>query len=176
MVLRQGENGKVKVQVQCRRVWIWPESFPKPLGVWLVISRLAHGKIKFSLSNAPVDTSWEELARRQGQRFFIERCFEDAKSDLGMAEYQVRKWRAWHHHMVMVALAGLFVMRERAEVGSSSPLTSVRDVVELIAWYFTAPRSQEEVVRIIHQRHARREKVRQSKLRLQREREKIDLS
>lgn len=87
VVLRQGENGKVKVQVQCRRVWIWPESFPKPLGVWLVISRLAHGKIKFSLSNAPVDTSWEELARRQGQRFFIERCFEDAKSDLGMAEY-----------------------------------------------------------------------------------------
>ena len=176
VVLRQGENGKVKAEVQCRRVWIWPESAAKPLGVWLVISRLAHGKIKFSLSNAPVDTSWEDLACRQGQRFFIERCFEDSKSNLGMAEYQIRKWRAWHRHMVLVAVAGLFVMRERAEVRDHSPLTSVRDVVELIAWYFTGPRSQDEVVQLIHQRHARREKTRRTKLRLQRKREKMDMS
>ena len=29
----------------------------------------------------------------------VERVFEDGKSECGMADYQVRKWSAWHHHM-----------------------------------------------------------------------------
>ena len=53
----------------------------------------------YCLSNAPLDTSWQELARVQAQRFFIEHSFCEAKSECGMASYQVRRWDAWHNHM-----------------------------------------------------------------------------
>jgi hypothetical protein len=32
----------------------------------------------------------------------VERAFEDAKSECGMADYQVRKWSASHLHMALV--------------------------------------------------------------------------
>ncbi len=38
-------------------------------------------------------------AEMEAQRFWIERAFEDAKSQVGMAEYQVRGWNAWYHHI-----------------------------------------------------------------------------
>jgi hypothetical protein len=41
----------------------------------------------------------------QRQRYWVERCFEDGKGQCGMADYQVRLWNAWHHHMAMVMMA-----------------------------------------------------------------------
>jgi hypothetical protein len=38
------------------------------------------------------------------KRFWVERTFEDAKGSVGMANYQVRGWLAWHHHMAMAQL------------------------------------------------------------------------
>ena len=49
----------------------------------------------------------------QRQRYWVERVFEDAKSECGMADYQVRKWQAWHHHMALVMMAMLFMLTER---------------------------------------------------------------
>jgi len=43
-------------------------------------------------------------------RYWIERAFQDAKGNAGMADYQVRSWTVWHHHMVMTMLAMLFIM------------------------------------------------------------------
>jgi SRSO17 transposase len=45
----------------------------------------------YGLSNAPLDTPWQELAQVQVQRFFIEDRFREAKSECGMADYQVRR-------------------------------------------------------------------------------------
>jgi SRSO17 transposase len=39
----------------------------------------------------------------------VEEFFEDAKSYLGMAQYETRSWVGWHHHMTLVGLAHLFV-------------------------------------------------------------------
>jgi len=41
-----------------------------------------------------------------------------------MADYEVRKWRGWHHHMALVALAMLFILKERVEHEESAPLLS----------------------------------------------------
>jgi hypothetical protein len=45
----------------------------------------------------------------QGQRYWVERVFEDAKGQCGLADYQVQGWLAWHHHVTMVMLAMLFI-------------------------------------------------------------------
>lgn len=161
--LRSGENGRVRVQFWARRVWIWPPSSEIPFELWLLVSEARDGKLKYSLCHSLQELSWEELATRQGQRYFVERAFEDGKSELGMADYQVRKWRGWHHHMALVGAAMVFALAERQRASPTSPLTSVRDVVELVAWYFEAERTPDQIVTAIRKRHLRRKQSMKSK-------------
>jgi SRSO17 transposase len=46
-------------------------------------------------------TSWERLADMQTQCFWIERSFQDAKGELGMADYEGRGWKGWHHPIAL---------------------------------------------------------------------------
>lgn len=110
IALREAENGTVSVEFWATRVWIWPRACEIPLGVWLLMSRRANGEMKYSLCKAPKETAHAQLATRQGQRHFVERVFEDAKSELGMRKYQVREWRAWHHHMALVGMGGYLLI------------------------------------------------------------------
>ncbi|MCK7494035.1 MAG: hypothetical protein MZW92_24415 [Comamonadaceae bacterium] len=71
----------------------------------LVRRELDGSKLKFCLSNAKPKASLRQLATMQASRHFVERAFEDAKSHCGMADYQVRGWNGWHHHMSLVAIA-----------------------------------------------------------------------
>lgn len=158
VTLRVGENGPVAVRLWAQRVWVWPPEEPRPRRWWLLVRADARGERKFSLSNAPAKTSLKRLGRLQGQRHFIERTLEDGKSQVGMGQYQARKWRAWQHHMALVGLAMLFVLEERLVRQETQPLLSVRDVVEMLDWYFRGPRSAPEVEaagRCRHQRRAR---------------------
>ena len=65
----------------------------------------------YYLSNALLDTPLKELLQVQSQRFFIEHSFREAKSECGMADYRVRRWDAWHHHMALVMLGTLFLIK-----------------------------------------------------------------
>lgn len=165
VLLRNAENGRVTVKFWSRRVWIWPPRSEIPFELWLLVSEARDGKLKFSLAHSRTDLSPEQLAIRQGQRYFVERALEDGKSELGMADYQVRKWRGWHHHMALVGAAITFTLGERQRTSPTSPLTSVRDVVEMVAWYFEAERTPDQVVEVIHKRHQRRMRAMKSKQR-----------
>jgi SRSO17 transposase len=68
----------------------------------------------------------------------VERCFQDAKTSVGMADYQARGWIAWHHHMALVMLAMLFVVRERKLHEREIELLSYQDIIELLNVYETA--------------------------------------
>lgn len=160
--LRDGENGPVRVKVWGRRVWVWPEGQAEPRVWWLVMREDGEGEIKYTLINGPATISLEELAILQGGRHFVERTFEDAKSHVGMGDYQVRKWLGWHHHMALVGLAMLFVLEERLLAAKEYPLLSVRDVVELMSWYFMKHPSLEELVEAMGRRHRRRRQVMQA--------------
>jgi SRSO17 transposase len=159
VTLRSGENGPVRVKVWARRVWVWPAGQSEPRCWWLVVRIDRQGEIKHTLINAPATTALEELAVLQGGRHFVERAFEDAKSHVGMSDYQVRKWLGWHHHMALVGLAMLFVLQERLLAAQEHPLLSVRDVVELMSWYFLEHPSLERVMEVMRRRHRRREQI-----------------
>ncbi len=86
------------------------------------------GDIKFSLSNGRIDQcSLKQYAWFQSQRYWVERCFEDAKNELGLSDYQVRKWLSWQHHHSLVLMACLFIMKLKLENKIDYPLLSVRD-------------------------------------------------
>ncbi|MHA3770236.1 hypothetical protein ACXR0O_01710 [Verrucomicrobiota bacterium sgz303538] len=74
------------------------------------------------------------MAYMQAQRFWIERAVQDGKSELGMDQYEVRTWRGWHHHMALVCLAMLFLLKERIAAVDHTPFLTARDIVELLAF------------------------------------------
>jgi hypothetical protein len=94
----------------------------------------------------------------QGQRFWIERAFEDCKGSLGMSEYQLRKWRGWHHHMTLVLMAKLFLLREQIHNADAYPLLSCQDVVSMLAFYLPKRDvTENEMFRQLKTRHRKRQ-------------------
>jgi len=158
LTVRQTTKGPLRVQLWVRRVWLWDPRHDAPARErLLVVRREADGTHKYSLSNAPAETPWERLGYMQGQRFFIERAFQDAKSELGLAHYEVRGWRGWHHHMALCCLALLFTLKERLACAEAIPLLSVRDLVELLAFYLPRrSRDPTAVLANLRTRHAAR--------------------
>jgi len=64
--------------------------------------------------------------RLQGHyRWLIEECFQQAKTETGLDQYQVRSWRAWYAHITlsMLALAWLAAARAQAQEKGSAPAT-----------------------------------------------------
>ena len=171
VAVRPGTKGEVRVEALQGRVWLWDGSEPKARCWHVVAIREVSSPetIKYVLSNASAETSLERLVQMQRQRFWIERSFEDAKSESGLADYQVRNWRAWHHHMALVMMAMLFMLEEKLSHKESHPLLSCADIEVLLAHFL--PRRDvtvEEVVRQMEARHEARQKAIDSAYRRQR--------
>ncbi len=77
----------------------------------------------FYLTLAPTATTLAELVRVAGMRWTIESCFEAAKGEVGLDEYEVRSWTGWHRHitLAMLAHAYLAVLRQTAAGGKIGP-------------------------------------------------------
>ncbi len=62
-----------------------------------------------------------DLARVAGRRWLVEECFEAAKQEVGLADYEVRSWRGWHRHvtLAMLALALLAGLRARLNAAAA---------------------------------------------------------
>src|SRR5437868_3673915 len=77
---------------------------------------------------APAGSRLLDLARAAGRRWLVEECFEAAKQEVGLADYEVRSWRGWHRHvtLAMLALAPLAGLRARLNriKGAPEPLAS----------------------------------------------------
>jgi SRSO17 transposase len=160
LLLRQSTRGPLRAKIWVKEVWQWEPTDPQARHRRLVVRQEQDGTLKYSLSNAAPETSWERLAYMQTQRFWIERAFQDAKSELGMADYEVRGWKGWHHHIALVCLALIFTLKERMAQAESIPLLSVRDIVELLEIYLPRrSRDPAEVLAVMSRRHRARQKA-----------------
>ena len=159
VTLRDSTKGKLRIEVVHQRVWLWDGREPQAREWHLVVRREveAPNRIKYSVSNAAPDLPMRTLASAQGQRFWVERCFQDAKSHIGMDDYQARGWTAWHHHMALVMMAMLFMLRERIEHHKELPLLSCADLEILLAKFLPRrDRDPDEVIRQMTVRHEKR--------------------
>ncbi len=77
-------------------------------------------KLTYYLTFAPEGTPLSTLVRIAGTRWTVESCFEAAKGEVGLDQYEVRTWTAWHRHvtLAMFALAFLTVARAAAIGGT----------------------------------------------------------
>ncbi len=157
--LRDTTRGSLKVRALRFPVYVWDGESEKACRFFVLATQTLGPKAetKISLCNAPETMELKTLAWMQLQRYWVERAFEDAKGECGMADYQVRKWSAWHHHMALVMMAMLFMLSERIRHKDTYPLLSCSDIEELLSRFL--PRrdvTREEVIRQLEYRHRKR--------------------
>jgi SRSO17 transposase len=78
----------------------------------LIIARnVLSGETKLFVSNAPPRVPLAQLLRVAFTRWAVERCFEDAKGELGFSHFEVRNYRSLMRHMTLTAVSFLFLAR-----------------------------------------------------------------
>ncbi|WP_406137196.1 IS701 family transposase [Streptomyces anulatus] len=65
--------------------------------------------IAYHLAHAPVGIEIDELARIAGSRWAVEECFQAAKNECGLDEYEVRRYPGWYRHITLAMLAHAFL-------------------------------------------------------------------
>jgi SRSO17 transposase len=97
-----------KVALQPER-WLlieWPTAAEEPSGYWL--------------AKLPVKISLKRLVGISKRRWVIERDYEELKSELGLAHYEGRSWRGFHHHATLCTAAYGFLIAERSRFSPSA--------------------------------------------------------
>ena len=101
--------------------------------------------------------SSKEIAQMQAQRYFVEMSLQESKSDIGMSAYQVRGWKAWHHHIAMCMMALANILTEKINHQKEMPLLSAYDIRQVIMkTYIRKDNEYEEVLNQIQYRHQQR--------------------
>jgi SRSO17 transposase len=92
---------------------------------WLLIRRsLADpSEIAYYVCFCPADTPLAELVRVAGTRWAIEECFESGKGQVGLDQYEVRRWTGWYRHITLAVLAHAYLTVTRlAAVKKGAPV------------------------------------------------------
>jgi SRSO17 transposase len=118
----EGTKGPIAYEFAKRQVTLCHDGRPTRT-VWLVMKRTmgANPAYWYYISNAPVSTRLPLFVWLSGLRWAIEQCFEEAKTELGMDQYEVRKSRGWPHHMLTTMLAHFFLWHLQIRLGKKSP-------------------------------------------------------
>jgi SRSO17 transposase len=84
----------------------------------LIRRKLAHPEaFTFYLTLTPEAVGLPELVRVAGTRWTIEACFEMAKGEVGLDQYEVRSWTGWHRHITLAMLAHAYLAVIRRTAG-----------------------------------------------------------
>jgi len=133
--LRKTHKGWKKLKVHCKKIWVYQENGNEIKELTLIITQTMDGNkdTKYSFSNGGINQyTPREFAYFQIQRYWVERNFDDAKNEVGMSDYQVRKWNGWHHHHALVFMASLFLLKQKIDYQKEAPLMSIRDARILV--------------------------------------------
>lgn len=104
---------------------VWENGF----GHWVLARRSISDPtdIAYYVCYAPAKTTLTELAHIAGRRWPIEECFQQAKNEAGLDQYQVRDWRAWYAHITLsMAAHALLVITKTLTAKGDPSHTSTR--------------------------------------------------
>jgi SRSO17 transposase len=66
-------------------------------------------EIAYYLAYAPLQATVHELVRVAGARWAIEECFQAAKNECNLDQYEVRRYVGWYRHITLAMLAHAFL-------------------------------------------------------------------
>jgi SRSO17 transposase len=93
-----------------------------PWDHWLLIRRgpTKPDELAYYVVFGPADTTLATLARVAGRRWPIEECFEVAKQEVGLADYEVRSFPGWYRHVTLAMLALAFLAAMRVKLNAAA--------------------------------------------------------
>lgn len=117
----EGAKGPIEYEFTKRRIVLSRHGLPLKT-VWLLIRRTMGVEPQYSyfISNAPASVKLPTLIWLSGLRWAIEQCFEETKTELGMDQYEVRKFPGWHHHILTCMLGHYFLWHLKIRLGKKS--------------------------------------------------------
>jgi SRSO17 transposase len=160
--IRQGANGPLCFEFAAVRVWAVRHGEAGP-PIWLLVRRSLEEtpELKYYVSNGDAATPLEVLAQVACTRHEVEEYFQDAKSYLGMAQYETRSWIGWHHHMSLVAMAHLFITLTCLDLKKKVPKLTLDRTVRLLQRAMECPGLTLEVALLLVDYHINRNEIAQ---------------
>jgi SRSO17 transposase len=122
---REGTKGKLSGRFAWLRVWPghgWATgecAGEGPIG--LLIEEHSDGKLKYAFSNLPAGTRRLRAVRHWKSRWAVEQGYQQMKEELGLAHFEGRSWRGFHHHVCLVMLAYGFLALEQQRMKRTRP-------------------------------------------------------
>jgi SRSO17 transposase len=107
-----------------RRLYDWARvelAAPAAAGCtrWLLVRRRRRdGELAFYACLGPAGTSLVGLVRVAGTRWAVEEGFQQAKTEVGLDHYEVRRWPGWYRHITLALLAHAFLVVTRAQTAT----------------------------------------------------------
>jgi SRSO17 transposase len=116
-----------------------PPGWTRYLLVRRSLTRNAKGELELAyyLCCAPAGTTDEDLIRVAGSRWAVEECFQTAKTETGLDQYQVRRYDAWYRHitLAMLAHAYLSVTAATAPKALAAASSRSRSARSAVSWH-----------------------------------------
>jgi len=98
--------------------WAWTPirtTFAHERRGWVLARRsISTGEIAYYRCFARRGTRLRDLVRVAGARWAIEESFQTAKNEVGLDQYQVRRYDAWYAHITLAMAAAAFLVVTRA--------------------------------------------------------------
>jgi len=90
---------------------------------WLIVARnVLSGEVKRFLSNAPEATSCEAMLRVAFTRWTVEHLFHEAKREVGLRHFEVRRYKPVMRHLALSMVSLLFFCEEVKRLRGEKPL------------------------------------------------------
>ena len=93
----------------------------EPMHLMVARNVLDTEEVKFFVSNAAPKTPVQKLLLVGFSRWRVERCFEDQKSEIGLDQYEGRRYQGLKRHLILSCVSYLFLTRMREEFGGEKP-------------------------------------------------------
>ena len=121
--VKDGHKGPMIWEVKCLRFSpVGDDGLPgEPLHLIVARDVLNPDEVKFFVSNAPEVTPVQAMLLVAFSRWRVERCFEDQKGEIGLDQYEGRRYRGLKRHLILCCVSYLFLSRVRQEFGGEKP-------------------------------------------------------
>jgi SRSO17 transposase len=121
--VKDGHKGPMVWEVKHLRFYpVGGDGLPgEPLHLIVARNVLNPEEWKFFVSNAPAATSIPTMLLVAFSRWRVERCFEDQKSEIGLDQYEGRRYQGLKRHLILSSVSYLFLSRMRQEFGGEKP-------------------------------------------------------
>jgi SRSO17 transposase len=107
--------------------WVWSQlpqwgEAPDPWHRWALVRRSITDPtdVAYYLVFGPDETTLAQAVHVAGQRWTIEANFERAKGEVGLDQYEVRRWDGWYRHVTLCLLADAFLAVTRATANADA--------------------------------------------------------